>query len=108
MGHTAKTKEEVTMNINFTGHNIEVTDALRQFTTDKLSKLGKHHDKITSVKVIYDVQKLTQIAEATVHVPRHEIFARAESEDMYGAVDALIDKLVVQLQKCKEKERDSH
>ena len=96
------------MNINFTGHNVEVTDAIRQFTTDKFSRLSRHHDKITSIKVIYDVEKLTQIAEATVHIPRHEIFARAEAEDMYGAIDALTDKLITQLKKHKEKDRDPH
>lgn len=96
------------MNINFTGHNIEVTDAIRQFTTDKFTRLSKHHDKITSIKVIYDVQKLSQIAEATVHIPKHEVFARAEAEDLYGAIDSLTDKLIVQLKKYKEKERDSH
>lgn len=96
------------MNINFTGHNVDVTDALRDFTTEKFARLSRHHDKITSVKVIYDVEKLTQIAEATVHIPRHEVFARAEAEDMYSAIDDLTDKLVTQLQKHKEKERDGH
>lgn len=96
------------MNINFTGHNLEITDAIRQFTIDKFTRLSKHHDKITSVNVIYDVEKLSQIAEATIHIPRHEIFARAEAADLYGAIDALTDKLVVQLKKYKEKERDSH
>jgi putative sigma-54 modulation protein len=96
------------MNINFTGHNVEVTDALRQFTTDKLSKLSRHYDNITSVRVIFDVEKLSQIAEATVHIPKHEIFARAEATDMYGAIDLLTDKLVTQIKKHKEKERDKH
>lgn len=96
------------MNINFAGHNVEVTDAIRTFTTDKFTRLSRHHDKITSVNVIYDIQKLTHGAEATVHIPNHKIFARAEAEDLYAAIDALIDKLIVQLEKHKKTGRDSH
>ncbi len=96
------------MNINFKGHDVEVTEAIRTFTADKLTRLGRHHDKITSINVIYDVQKLTHGAEATVHIPNHKIFARAESEDLYAAINALVDKLIVQLEKHKKTGRDSH
>jgi len=94
------------MQINFTGHNVEVTTALRTFTTDKFNKLEKHFDKITSVHVVFDVEKLRQIAEASILVAKGELHARAESEDMYAAIDTLIDKLDRQLIKHKEKIRD--
>lgn len=91
------------MQINFTGHNIEITPALRSYAEDKLNKLEKHFDKINSIHVIFDVEKLTQIVEASIKVTKGELHARSESEDMYASIDALIDKLDRQLIKHKEK-----
>jgi len=94
------------MQINFTGHGLEVTPALREFTTGKLEKLLRHFDKITSINVIFEVDKLRQIAEATVHVPKSELHARSEADDLYSAVDGLMDKLDRLLVKHKEKMKD--
>lgn len=94
------------MQIHFTGHNVEVTDSLRTFTQEKFDKLGRHFDRITNVNVVFDVEKLSQICEATIHVAKGELHARAESEDMYAAIDELVDKLDRQVIKHKEKIRD--
>ena len=94
------------MHINFTGHRMDITPALRSFTQEKLDKLWRHFDKITAVNVIFDVEKLRQKAEATILVAKGELHASAESTDMYTAVDTLVDKLDRQLIKHKEKIRD--
>ena len=91
------------MHIELTGHQVEVTDALRIFTEDKLSKLSKHFDRITAIHVTFDVEKLRQMVEATVLVPKGELHASASSENMYTAIDELVDKLNRQLIKHKEK-----
>lgn len=91
------------MQINFTGRNIEVTDALRTFTEDKFSRLERHSDRITQIEVTYDVEKLRQIAKATIFISGDTLHASSESEDMYSSIDALIDKLDRQLIKHKEK-----
>jgi len=91
------------MQINITGHHIDVTPALRAFTEEKFDKLERHFDHIRSIKVGLNVEKLRQIAEATVHVTKGELHAGAESEDLYTAIDTLIDKLERQLSKHKEK-----
>jgi ribosome hibernation promoting factor len=91
------------MQIKFTGHRLEVTPAIRQYAIEKLERLERHFDKITSVNVIFDVEKLRQIVEATVHVAKGELHASSESEDMYASIDALVDKLDRQLIKHKEK-----
>lgn len=91
------------MQINFTGHRLEITPALREFTTNKFDRLRRHFEKITSIHVTFDVEKLRQIAEATIHVSKAELHAHSESEDMYSAVDLLVDKLDRQLIKHKEK-----
>jgi putative sigma-54 modulation protein len=94
------------MQINFTGHRMEVTTALKTFTQEKFDKLDRHFDKITAINVIFDVEKLRKIAEATILVNRGELHASSESEDMYTAIDILVDKLDRQLIKHKEKMRD--
>lgn len=96
------------MQINFTGHNVDVTAALRSFTEDKFGKLERHFDKITAINVVFNVEKLAQIAEATVFIAKSELHARAESENMYTAIDELMDKLDRQLIKHKEKIRTHH
>lgn len=96
------------MQISFTGHNVDVTPALRSFTEDKFGKLERHFDKITAINVVFNVEKLAQIAEATVFIAKNELHARAESENMYTAIDELMDKLDRQLIKHKEKIRTHH
>jgi len=93
------------MQINFTGHRMELTPALRTFTQEKFDKLARHFDNITAINVVFDVEKLRQIAEATILVAKGELHASSESEDMYAAIDILVDKLDRQLIKHKEKLR---
>jgi putative sigma-54 modulation protein len=93
------------MQMNISGHHLEITDAIKDYVTSKLSKLERHHDRITSTNVILSVDKLIQKAEATVHVSGGEFFANSESEDLYAAIDILADKLDRQLIKHKEKNR---
>ena len=91
------------MQLNITGHHVELTDPLRTYVTTKFEKLERHFDHITNVQVTLTVQNLRQEAEATVSLAGGEVFAKAESEDMYAAIDALIDKLDRQVIKHKEK-----
>ena len=93
------------MQLTISGHHIDVTPALRDYVNNKLEKLARHHDRITSTNVILSVDKLVQKAEATVHVSGKEFFANSESEDLYAAIDTLADKLDRQLIKHKEKLR---
>ena len=91
------------MQINLTGHHVEITGALRDYVISKFERLERHFDHISNVHVILNVEKLAQIAEATLHVNGGELFANAEHEDMYAAIDALVDKLDRQMKKHKEK-----
>lgn len=94
------------MQLNISGHHLDITDSIREYVTNKLSRLEKHYDRITSTTVILSVDKLIQKAEATVHVSGSDIFADAEHEDLYAAIDSLADKLDRQIIKYKEKHRD--
>ncbi len=91
------------MQLNLTGRHVEVTDSLRDYVNTKFAKLERHFDHINNVHVILDVEKLSQKAEATLHVNGSELFASTEHQDMYAAIDSLIDKLDRQVIKHKEK-----
>ncbi|MCY1204546.1 Ribosome hibernation promoting factor [compost metagenome] len=92
------------MQVNISGHQLDVTDALRNYVVEKFDRLERHFDRITNVQVIMQVEKLKQKIEATLHVAGGEVVANAEHEDMYAAIDLLTDKLDRQLIKHKEKQ----
>ena len=93
------------MQLNISGHHLDIPDAIRDYVNNKVAKLERHNDKITSISVILSVEKLIQKAEATVHVSGGEFFADTEHEDLYAAIDLMVDKLDRQLIKHKEKVR---
>ncbi len=92
------------MQTNITGHNIELTSALKDYINERTAKLGRHLDKITTINVILNIEKLDHHAEATVRFSGGEIFADAAASDMYAAIDSLADKLDRQIIKHKEKQ----
>ena len=96
------------MQISVSGQHLEVTDSLRDYVTTKFSKLERHFDKVTNIHAVLSVEKLRQKAEATVHINGADLFADAENENMYAAIDALTDKLDRQIKKHKEKRHDHH
>jgi putative sigma-54 modulation protein len=91
------------MQINLTCRHVDVTESLKDYVDTKFAKLERHFDHINNVHVILDVEKLVQKAEATMHVNGGELFAASEHNDMYAAIDGLIDKLDRQVIKHKEK-----
>jgi len=93
------------MQLTVSGHHIDITDALRMHVSDKFDKLQRHIDHITKIEVTLIVEKQLHKAEAGLHVSGADLFASAESDDMYAAIDALADKLDRQIIKHKEKHR---
>jgi len=96
------------MQIDVTGQHLDVTPALRDYITGKLERLERHFDKVTNVHAVLSVEKLRKKAEATINVNGASLHANAEDEDMYAAIDALVDKLDRQIKKHKEKITDHH
>ncbi|WP_305909074.1 ribosome-associated translation inhibitor RaiA [Methylomarinum sp. Ch1-1] len=91
------------MQVSVTGHHVDVTDSLRNYVEEKISKLKRHFDNVTDIHVILTVEKLQQQAEATVQVSGAKLFAEDTQEDMYAAIDNMVDKLDRQIIKHKEK-----
>ncbi len=93
------------MQLNITGHHLDVSVPLKEYVESKFERLQRHYDQISNSHVILTVEKMVQKAEATIHISGADLFAHAESEDMYAAIDALADKLDRQLIKHKQKHR---
>ena len=96
------------MQITITGHHVEVTAPLRAYVTEKMQKLERHFDQVSSVNVILNVEKLQHQAEATVKAGGRTIFAAETAKDMYASIDKLIDKLDRQVRRYKERITDHH
>ena len=92
------------MQITITGHQLDITEALREYINGKFAKLERHFDKTTSIRVTLGVEKVKQKIDATLLIAGGEIIGNAEHDDMYAAIDLLIDKLDRQLIKHKEKQ----
>lgn len=91
------------MNLNLTGHHLEITPAIREHVLSKLAKIKRHFDNVIDINVILSVDKLVQKAEANVHVSGKNIFADAADSNLYVAIDTLVDTLDRQILKHKEK-----
>lgn len=96
------------MQLNLSGHHVELTQAMREHVEDKITKLERHFDHVTNVNVVLTVEKQLMKAEASVNVLKGQLFADATSNDMYAAIDSMIDKLDRQIIKHKEKLTDHH
>jgi putative sigma-54 modulation protein len=96
------------MQLNVSGHHVEVTDSLRGYVTTKIERLERHFDIVSNVHCILTVEKLRHKAEAKVNVNGDTIYADATEEDMYAAIDGLVDKLDRRVKKHKEKLADHH
>lgn len=94
------------MNLNITGHHVEVTPAIRDYVSQKVDRVIRHFDHVTSTHVILSVEKLQQRAEITLHVKGKDIYADATGENLYASIDAMVDKLDRQVLKHKEKITD--
>lgn len=96
------------MNLNISGHHLSLTPALREYVVAKLKRVERHFDHLINADVILSVEKVRHKAEATIHSRGIDLHAEATCEDMYAAIDGLIDKLDQQTRKLKDKVRDHH
>lgn len=91
------------MIMNYVGKNMEVTDALREVTERKLSRLDKYFQKDIQGNVTFSTQKNRKIIEVTINLPGTIIRAEESSDDMYASIDKAIDVLERQIRKYKTK-----
>jgi putative sigma-54 modulation protein len=76
---------------------------MRNYVNEKVDKLDRHFDQALDIHIVLTVEKLRHKAEATLHVSGGNLYADDVQEDMYAAIDGLVDKLDRQGKKHKEK-----
>ena len=91
------------MNLNLSGHHLEITPAIREHVLSKIGKVKRHFENVIDVNVVLSVEKLKQKAEANVHLSGKTIFVECDDANLYVAIDNLIEKLDRQILKHKEK-----
>jgi putative sigma-54 modulation protein len=91
------------MNLHLTGHHLQITPAIRDHVAHKLEKIISHFDHVIDINVIMTVEKLQHKVEATVHLSGKDIFCETREQDMYVAIDHLVNKLDRAIIKHKEK-----
>lgn len=96
------------MQIHISGQQIEVTAALRQHVEEKIEKFPRLFDNLTSLNVVLSVEKLEHKADGTLSAAGRVLHAVDTKSDMYASIDGMVDKLVAQLRKHKEKVKDHH
>lgn len=101
------------MNLTISGHHLELTPAIREYVQSKLERIRRHFDHVIDVAVILAVDKLPekekrQRAEINLRLRGKDIHVESIAEDLYAAIDMLIDKLDRQVMKYKTKLQDHH
>lgn len=101
------------MNLTISGHHLEITPALDSYVKTKLDRITRHFDQVVDIKVLLTVEKQKekdrrQRAECNIHVKGNDLFAESSHEDLYAAVDELVDKLDRQVVRHKSRLQDHH
>ena len=91
------------MNIVINGRHMEITDALKSYASDKVSKVEKYLPEGTEAVVTLEVEKFRHKAEVLIKVNGILIQAHEETEEMYSSIDKVMDKVGRQVRKYKEK-----
>ncbi len=91
------------MNVQVSGHHVEVTPAIRGYVLSKLERVQRHFDQVIDINVILSVEKLRQKAEISVHMRGKDIHVESDDADLYAAIDLMMDKLDRQIIKHKQK-----
>ncbi|MGD9952206.1 MAG: ribosome-associated translation inhibitor RaiA [Burkholderiales bacterium] len=95
------------MNLNLSGHHLDITPALRSYVQDKLARVTRHFDHVIDAHVVLSVDKLRQKADVTLHLRGKDIHCTSEDRDLYAAIDLVADKLDRQVLKYKGKRADN-
>ncbi len=91
------------MQTTVTFKQIDPSSSLKSYVQKKLEKFDKMLESPADAYVVLSVEKIRHIAEITLTSDKVKIHAKEESESMYSSIDALMDKVRIQIKKNKEK-----
>jgi len=91
------------MNLSINGRHLEITVAIREYVTNKLGRVLRHFDHVIDTQVILSVEPIEHKAEITMHLPGKDIHCEASAENLYAAIDILVDKADRKIIQYKDK-----
>lgn len=94
------------MQTSVTFKNLDPSDHLKSYVSDKLNRFDKFLDNPAEASVVLSVEKFRHIAEIKITGDRLQINGKEETNDMYSAIDMVLDKLEIQIKKNKQKVRE--
>lgn len=94
------------MNTSVRFKNLEPSDALKSYVREKLDRMEKYFNGPAEANVVLSIEKFRHSAEINITGDRLAINGKEETEEMYSAIDMVLDKLEVQIKKNKQKSRD--
>jgi putative sigma-54 modulation protein len=96
------------MRLNITFRNLEATDALKQYASEKIERVHKYLDRAGEAHVVLSLERHLQHADISIHAGTFLLRGREKSEDMYASIDLAMDKIERQLRRYKEKLKHHH
>lgn len=98
------------MIFNIRGENIEVTNAIRDYVENKVSRIEKYFDTEINSNVYVNLKVYKKGQKAEVTIPMQNLLLRAEetNQDVYASIDIVVDKLERQIRKHKTKVNRKH
>ena len=103
MTQKLKTELEHAYNISITGRHVHVTDSMKEYAKEKISKIDRISHRIIDVWVTMDIQKLDHKVDIVLKVDHIKIKVQATTNDMYASIDKASDKLQTKLRKYKDR-----
>ena len=94
------------MDITVTFRHVDSTESLKEYAEEKLSKIDKYFDYPVEAHVVLTAEKFRRIADITLNVNGAVIKADEETEDMYSAIDQVMDKIEIQVKRYRDKTRN--
>ncbi|MBS0614931.1 MAG: ribosome-associated translation inhibitor RaiA [Verrucomicrobia bacterium] len=101
-------EEALGYRITIVGRNLYVTDAMKNYAMEKISKIDRFHSQVLDVHVNLDIQKFEHSATIVLKFNHFKIKVSAVSTDMYASIDKAVDKLQAQLRRWKSRIQDHH
>jgi putative sigma-54 modulation protein len=94
--------------ISVTGRHVLVTDAMKNYAIDKISKIERFSSRVIDANVIMDIQKLVHRVDIIIKVDNTKIKVTASSDNMYASIDKVVDRLKEKIRRYKEKLHEHH
>ena len=94
------------MDITVTFRHVDSTESLKEYAEEKLSKIDKYFDYPIEAHIVLTAEKFRRMADVTLNVNGAVIKADEETEDMYSAIDQVMDKIEIQVKRYRDKIRN--